>query len=41
MKVRSFLGLVRYYCRLIPNFSKIAKLMNKLLEKDAKFKWSS
>jgi hypothetical protein len=25
---------------LIPNFSKIARPMTKLLEKDAKFKWS-
>jgi hypothetical protein len=35
---RSFLGLAGYYCRFIPNFSKIAKPMTKLLEKEAKFK---
>jgi hypothetical protein len=31
---------VGYYRRFIPNFSKIAKLMTKLLEKEVKFKWS-
>jgi hypothetical protein len=40
MQIRSFLGLAGYYHRFIPNFSKIAKPMTKLLEKDAKFKWS-
>jgi hypothetical protein len=39
-QIHSFLGLVGYYHRFIPNFSKIAKRMTKLLEKDAKFKWS-
>jgi hypothetical protein len=41
MQIRSFLGLAEYYCRFIPNFSNITKAMTKLLEKDAKFKWSS
>jgi hypothetical protein len=40
MQIRSFLRLEGYYCRFIPNFSKIAKPITKLLEKDAKFKWS-
>jgi hypothetical protein len=40
MQIRSFLGLAGYYRRFIPNFSKIAKPMTQLLEKDAKFKWS-
>jgi hypothetical protein len=31
---------VGYYHRFIPNFSKIAKPMTKLLEKETKFKWS-
>jgi hypothetical protein len=40
MQICSFLGLVGYYNRFISNFSKIAKPMTKLLEKEAKFKWS-
>jgi hypothetical protein len=39
-QIRSFLGLVGHYRRFIPNFSKIAKPMTELLEKEAKFKWS-
>jgi hypothetical protein len=39
-QIHSFLGLAGYYHRFIPNFSKIAKPMTKLLEMDAKFKWS-
>ena len=31
-EVRSFLGFVSYYRRFIPNFSKVAKPLNKLLE---------
>jgi hypothetical protein len=40
MQIRNFLRLTGYYCRFIPNFSKIAKPMTKLLEKEAKVKWS-
>jgi hypothetical protein len=40
-QIHSFLGLAGYYRRFIPNFSKIAKRMTKLLEKDAKYIWSS
>ena len=36
-EVRSFLGLVDYYRRFIPDFSKIAKPMTRLLQKDEKF----
>jgi hypothetical protein len=39
-QIRSFLGLAGYYHRFIPNFSKIAKPMTQLLEKEVKFKWS-
>ena len=31
-EVRSFLGFVSYYRRFIPNFSKVAKCLNKLLQ---------
>jgi hypothetical protein len=40
MQIRSFLRLAGYYRRFIPNFAKIVKTMTKLLEKEAKFKWS-
>jgi hypothetical protein len=39
-EVRSFLGLAGYYCRFIPNFSKIPKPMTQLLHKDVKFVWT-
>ena len=39
-EVRSFLSLARYYRRFISDFSKIAKPMTKLLQKDVKFVWS-
>jgi hypothetical protein len=38
-QIHSFLELVGYYRRFIPNFSKIVKPMTKLLEKEAKFEW--
>ena len=31
-EVRSFLGFVSYYRRFIPNFSKVAKPLNNLLQ---------
>ncbi|WVZ84938.1 hypothetical protein U9M48_031905 [Paspalum notatum var. saurae] len=40
-KVRGFLGLAGYYRRFIENFSRIAKPMTSLLEKDAEFKWTN
>jgi hypothetical protein len=39
-EVQSFLGLAGYYHRFIPDFSKIAKPMTQLLEKDRKFDWT-
>ena len=39
-EIRSFLGLAGYYRRFIENFSKIAKPMTELLNKDTKFNWT-
>ena len=39
-EIRSFLGLAGYYRRFIDGFSKLAKPMTALLEKNAKFVWS-
>jgi hypothetical protein len=38
--IMSFLGLAGYYCRFIKDFSKIAKPMTKLLEKNNSFEWT-
>ncbi|WVZ51732.1 hypothetical protein U9M48_002847 [Paspalum notatum var. saurae] len=38
---QSFFGLAGYYCRFIKDFSKIAKPMTALTQKNAKFAWSS
>jgi hypothetical protein len=40
-QVRSFLGLAGYYHRFILNFSKIAKLIMDLLNKEEKFVWNA
>jgi hypothetical protein len=40
LEIRSFLGLAGYYCRFIKDFSKIAKPMTKLLEKNKAFEWT-
>ena len=39
-EIQSFLGLAGYYRRFIEGFSKLAKPMTALLEKNAKFVWS-
>ena len=39
-EVQSFLGLAGYYHRFILDFSKIAKPMTRLLQKDEKFNWT-
>ncbi|CAL9018110.1 unnamed protein product [Prunus brigantina] len=38
--IRSFLGHAGFYRRFIQNFSAIARPLNNLLEKDAKFDWN-
>ncbi|GKE16171.1 putative reverse transcriptase domain-containing protein [Tanacetum coccineum] len=38
-EVRSFLGLAGYYRRFIANFSKIAKPLTSLTQKNQKYKW--
>ena len=38
-EIRSFLGLAGYYRRFIEGFSKLAKPMIALLEKNAKYIW--
>nr|GFB57281.1 putative reverse transcriptase domain-containing protein [Tanacetum cinerariifolium] len=38
-EIRQFLGLVGYYQRFIEGFSKIAKSMTKLTQKEIKFDW--
>jgi hypothetical protein len=38
-EIQSFLGLAGYYRRFIKDFSKIAKPMTKLLEKNKAFEW--
>ena len=37
--IRQFLGYAGFYRRFIKDFSKIAKPLYKMLEKDAKFSW--
>ncbi|WVZ76442.1 hypothetical protein U9M48_024418 [Paspalum notatum var. saurae] len=40
-EIHGFLGLAGYYRRFIENFSRIAKPMTSLLEKDAEFRWTN
>jgi dsDNA-specific endonuclease/ATPase MutS2 len=40
LKIRSFLGLARYYKRFIEGFSKISKPMIELLEKGKTLEWT-
>ena len=38
-EIRSFLGLVGYYWKLIEDFSRLAASMTKLTLKEVKFEW--
>ncbi|GJT74347.1 hypothetical protein Tco_1041072 [Tanacetum coccineum] len=40
-KIRSFLGLAGYYRRFIVNFSKIAKPLTSLTQKNQKYEWGA
>ena len=39
-RLKTFYGMVSYYRRFIPNCSKIASPLYKLLKKDARFEWN-
>jgi hypothetical protein len=39
-QLRSFLGLLNYYGRFLPNLSKVIAPLNNLLRKDSVFKWT-
>ena len=39
-EVKSFLGMVTYYSRFVPNFSSVLSPLYDLLKKNAKFRWS-
>ena len=39
--VRSFLGLVSYYRKFIPNFARIAAPLNDLVKKDVQWQWGT
>jgi hypothetical protein len=39
LEIRSFLGLAEYYHRFIKDFSKVAKPMTRLLDKNKDFEW--
>ena len=39
-ELRSFLGLVQYYARFMPNLSAVVYPLNQLLKKNAKWQWS-
>jgi hypothetical protein len=40
-QLKSFLGMIGYYRRFIPRFSKIAAPLHALFKKDAKFEWTA
>ncbi|XP_019166516.1 PREDICTED: uncharacterized protein LOC109162252 [Ipomoea nil] len=40
-EIRSFLGLAGYYRRFVPDFTKIAQPMTKLMKKEIPFRWDA
>jgi transposase InsO family protein len=40
-QLKTFCGMISYYRRFIPNCSKIASPLHKLLKRDAKFEWTT
>jgi hypothetical protein len=38
-ELKTFCGMISYYCRFIPNCRRIAFPLHKLLKKDVKFEW--
>jgi hypothetical protein len=40
-QLKSFLGMMGYYRKFIPRFSKIASPLHALLKKDANFEWTA
>jgi hypothetical protein len=39
-QLKAFCGIISYYCRFIPNCSRIASPLYKLLKRDTKFEWT-
>ena len=39
-KIRSFLGLARYYWRFVEDFSQLAAPMTRLTQKEVKYEWN-
>ncbi|XP_019160765.1 PREDICTED: uncharacterized protein LOC109157321 [Ipomoea nil] len=40
-EIRSFLGLAGYYRRFVPNFTKVAQPMTRLMKKEIPFRWDT
>ena len=40
-QLRSFLGLVNYYSKFVPNLATTLHLLNQLLKHDAQWRWTS
>ena len=40
-QLRSFLGLLQYYCKFLPNLSTLISPLNRLLQKNQRWRWTS